>query len=474
MCFSPVVIRNPKKNPVPGLDSKFLAVPCNHCPECRMHRQDDWYVRNFFEYDMVKNSGGYAQLFTLTYRPSKLPKCTHLNIPCFSRRDIQLFLKLLRDKVGTGLRFFMASEYGDEKHRPHYHFVFYCPSHLDREFLKKSVAKSWHGGILYTSNINDGLVLDVRGIRYAAKYAVKDLLQDGWFLKQRNILKESLKMSGDMNRPSYREYCEAQLKEFEKHRPFVQTSLDFGMYFFQSEYFNRSLAEDGYVRIPSYKKVEGDKFKLPLYFERKMFYKVEKSSVHGHNVYVLTDYGRHVMDRRFKLQLEALDYRVHECINVFKSPKFLAYCYKVGFKPVSSSFNVSYDFMKCYLVYNKFHGLDIPKLIGYDLPFLDEKYTLSPRSFYRDLLSYRLYSNDSEFSLDDGVKFTELGEEHLKDMLYFFRDPAFMAFHESYTRCCDFLKSVANERQRRDESLAVQAKIYKRRMLRSKQANYVE
>lgn len=77
---------------------------------------------------------------TLTY--NKLPEHGSLQ-----KRDFQLFMKRLRKKYGSNIRFYAAGEYGPSLGRPHYHA---CLFGID--FSDKLPWKSERGNMLYTSD----------------------------------------------------------------------------------------------------------------------------------------------------------------------------------------------------------------------------------------------------------------------------------------------------------------------------------
>lgn len=476
MCLSPIRIKNPKKNPVLGMDSQFLVVPCGNCPECRMHKQDDWYVRSYFEYQDTLRNGGYVQAITLTYNETSLPRYTKFKLPGFSREHIQKFLKLVRDKVGSNLRFFMSCEYGDEKHRPHYHFLFYCSPSVDRKDLLYAVARSWHYGIIYTSNINDGLIIDVRGIRYVSKYCVKDLLQNDWFLEQRNRLKSLCKVrdSDTVKNPRYKKYI-AILKEFEKHRPFIQASMYYGYSAIRDGAFTHEEIVDGYIRLKSYSKPEGDKFKLPLYYERHLLYR-RYTSENGSPKFVLTNYGVDVMLARFKKKTDCLEFRLKELCNAVSAPAFKAMFGKYSDVPYSKLISIlspSRSFIEFYANFAKYYTFESPVEMPDSYAFLDSIPTIDIRRHYEDVV---YYSADElpEYNPVDGSLYAEIGHDFIVDLHHHFALSEFKCFHELFQDAQEFLQHVANERQREEEKLAIAAKIYKRKKMRSKHSNYLK
>lgn len=94
---------------------RTLTLPCGQCIGCRMDRARDWSTRLTHEASQHENNS----FLTLTFNDTHLPENYSVSV-----RDMQLFLKRLRKKVGT-LRFFACGEYGDINLRPHYHLAIF-------------------------------------------------------------------------------------------------------------------------------------------------------------------------------------------------------------------------------------------------------------------------------------------------------------------------------------------------------------
>lgn len=116
-----------------------IQLPCGHCESCVEKRARSWSVRCVLEaaqYD--------ANCFlTLTYSDQCLPK----NGLC--KKDLQKFIKRLRDYTGRKIRYFACGEYGEHTYRPHYHLIVFNWFPEDAKFLKDSP----YGGLLFTSSI---------------------------------------------------------------------------------------------------------------------------------------------------------------------------------------------------------------------------------------------------------------------------------------------------------------------------------
>lgn len=147
MCLSPVEIRNPyfnkkmfytslgrklHKGEVDALKptSPFLTVPCRHCEECLKSSSNAILIRAHFE-----SMTSYVYNIMLSYDNSHIPTITlssstgedvRLVYPEYSH--IQNMFKRLRndpDFQNRDFRYVVASEYGSENRRPHWHILLF-------------------------------------------------------------------------------------------------------------------------------------------------------------------------------------------------------------------------------------------------------------------------------------------------------------------------------------------------------------
>lgn len=96
---------------------KYVDVPCGKCLSCKNLYSRDWAVRCSLEAKYSKNN----YFLTLTFSDDFLPQRV-------DRKDITMFMKRLRNKLGVGVRFFACGETGEKSNRPHYHLIlFNCP-----------------------------------------------------------------------------------------------------------------------------------------------------------------------------------------------------------------------------------------------------------------------------------------------------------------------------------------------------------
>lgn len=137
-----------------------IPAPCGRCPNCLRRQRQEWFIRNKIELQNSQN--GF--FITLTYEESHLPH-SHDGLPCFSVDDIQKWLKRFRKSLNTvGVKYFLASEYGDQFGRPHYHALLYnIPKEKVNE-LHSIIARTWQKGFVSVSQITD------RRIGYVCKY----------------------------------------------------------------------------------------------------------------------------------------------------------------------------------------------------------------------------------------------------------------------------------------------------------------
>lgn len=156
------------------LDGHSIELPCGRCIGCRMRRASDWALRVMHESKLWDDNC----FVTLTYGTGKLPPNSSLE-----HRDFQLFMKRLRKKTGTEIRYYMCGEYGDENGRPHYHACLFNVDFRDRKPIGKSgsgqlfyeskeLAKLWTHGNCSVQDLTEGTA------SYCARYIMKKTLGD--------------------------------------------------------------------------------------------------------------------------------------------------------------------------------------------------------------------------------------------------------------------------------------------------------
>lgn len=94
--------------------------PCGICLHCKINRRRVWVFRLLLEQRTQKKSS----FVTLTYNDDNLVY-TDDYIQNLCKIDLQKFLKRLRKKTSTSIRYYAVGEYGDESWRPHYHLALF-------------------------------------------------------------------------------------------------------------------------------------------------------------------------------------------------------------------------------------------------------------------------------------------------------------------------------------------------------------
>lgn len=180
-CYHPFQRQDPRTN-------MTYQCPCGWCIGCRIDRRKQWQMRvdltrqSFY----VKHPDYSTYFVTLTYRDQFLPKHG------VSVHDARNFIKRLRERIyrksiwdylvshglestmdcstvekqklvpRPDLKFYLASEYGEKRGRPHYHAVIMLPKQYASE-----IRNSWPQGRVEYDFCRKG------GVRYVLKYMDK-------------------------------------------------------------------------------------------------------------------------------------------------------------------------------------------------------------------------------------------------------------------------------------------------------------
>lgn len=144
MCLSPVLIKNPNKGLhhqfsfLKDTSSDYIKVPCGHCPECAHKHQMDVLQRC-----QTMALDHHVFFGTFTYNNDMIP---HLDIPSgeidpdtgeekiYSIKyadihDFQNTIKRIRKRNAftRPFSYFVVSELGEKRGRPHFHALFFVP-----------------------------------------------------------------------------------------------------------------------------------------------------------------------------------------------------------------------------------------------------------------------------------------------------------------------------------------------------------
>nr|UQB76405.1 replication associated protein [Flumine microvirus 14] len=166
---------------------EFVRLPCGKCIACRLEYSRQWAIRGVHEASFHS-----ANCFlTLTFDDAKVDafdfEPSFDSYDCYGvddrtytlvRRDFQLFMKRLRKRFGSGIRYMHCGEYGEELGRPHHHVILFGFDFSDKVpfeeasssfMLKRSPAleELWPFGFSSVGEAN------FETIAYVARYVTK-------------------------------------------------------------------------------------------------------------------------------------------------------------------------------------------------------------------------------------------------------------------------------------------------------------
>jgi hypothetical protein len=151
-----------------------LELPCGQCVGCRLERSRQWAMRCLHEASLHQDNA----FITLTYSDSNLPRGGSLDYS-----DFQNFMKRLRKRIGTKVRFYCGGEYGQEQMRPHFHACLFGYDFPDKLYYKKTES----GESIYTSKLLESLWplglssvgnVTFQSAAYIARYCVQKVTGD--------------------------------------------------------------------------------------------------------------------------------------------------------------------------------------------------------------------------------------------------------------------------------------------------------
>ncbi len=154
----------------PKIGYEPIWLPCGQCIGCRLERSRQWAMRCMHEAQMYDRNC----FVTLTYDDEHLPPNGSLN-----KRDFQLFMKRLRKRYGSGIRYYQCGEYGELLGRPHHHAILFNFDFPDKElwsvrygvrlYRSASLEQLWPYGY---STIGD---VTFESAAYVARYCTKKI-----------------------------------------------------------------------------------------------------------------------------------------------------------------------------------------------------------------------------------------------------------------------------------------------------------
>lgn len=130
----PLVFKNP------GRGAERLQIPCGQCIGCKLEYSRQLALRATHEAQMHDVNC----FITLTYADEHLPADMSI-----TRRELDLFIKRLRKRLGIRISHMSCGEYGDENYRPHYHACIFGYDFSD----DRKIHSVRDGMPLYTSDL---------------------------------------------------------------------------------------------------------------------------------------------------------------------------------------------------------------------------------------------------------------------------------------------------------------------------------
>lgn len=153
MCISPIIIANPNFRQAgigisqyKNCETSRIQVPCGHCPQCIALRQGFYNQRV-----QMESLRSHLFMFTLTYNNESLryTDIGQYQIPYPDITDVQNMFKRMR-KSGLKFSYTFVSEYGTNRHRPHFHGIIAIRKSLSNKhysewesILKKLFLHEW-------------------------------------------------------------------------------------------------------------------------------------------------------------------------------------------------------------------------------------------------------------------------------------------------------------------------------------------
>lgn len=427
MCTNRKTIVNRTKD-FRSYDKLYIDVNCGECEECRNQRHYDFYMRIIKECSWCIENGYNIYFSTHTYDDEHLPK-TMLpifdenwkllyedEIKCFDSHDWGVYydsiVKKLRRKFGIGvngspkLRYFVASEFGSLRGRPHLHIMWFCPSVCSPADFYDIVKNSWSPrGLIFPRSLEGESVWSeklhmkkkekpfqvnrpdcnyIKASYYVAKYVCKD----NFFYSNENIVRYlkhlrykinglksiiSQKMGDEKTIDTLFKY-QTILSEFKTHLPFHHCSHGFGLSYiddFKDLDFKGKCDKliHGIDSISD--NCEIYNFRYPSYIQSKLLY----------DIYILNNFGEDYDNEKDK----GMERHVRRELNEF-GKFYMDYTHKNRLDKTEIEFRNSFDNLisnKKYIIDNK---INLPNIM------YDDKFFRNLSIYYNDIRNRVAYS----------------------------------------------------------------------------------
>ena len=143
MCLNPILIKNvnygntSKLSYIKDSSALFIPVPCGRCSVCLALKQN--YLVQRVQMEALSHDLYFG---TLTYNNESLPTVTvgEFSLNYVDISDWQKMLKMIRKHEDLPpFKYFLVTEYGGKRHRPHIHFILSFPKD-DKQILSERVS----------------------------------------------------------------------------------------------------------------------------------------------------------------------------------------------------------------------------------------------------------------------------------------------------------------------------------------------
>lgn len=468
MCYHPIDIINPSKYiSLSFRDRYVIQVPCGKCAACVTAKSSEWSFRLYYHALDTFRSNGFVLFDTLTYDNKHLPHISDyysvssdVDFPCFSSRDLRLFVADLRQrckrKYNSNFSYFIASEYGTSErhlHRPHYHVLFFVTGKINPLDFSRLVSATWNRGrtdgvpFQSATHVLDNSFTElsahaIRSLKYVSKYIQKSSKFQKEIDFRLNKIMESISnmfdnqgIEGWSQSSHYwrvRESISRKISQFHRQSTLLGASA-------LGDIDLADLFKSGKLNMPDNEFVV-KQIPLPTYYKRKLFY--ELVEIDGSKSWVPTQLGeQYILVRSSKQLIDLTDkfsaLKHHVDVN-FDSSKLADYClnFRGRFKADKPSLFV--EKMNSINLYNYVNRYDKEwfNTTGLSIRFLGNTtigYSRSRCQFLRvsDFIRKQVYFNsdyekalDSIFSycekIDKGRQRLYEYKQHLGNLLHFY------------------------------------------------------
>lgn len=307
MCLTPVTIRRTL-----GAQSYLNQVPCNHCLECVKDKQNEYIIRTIEE----QRKKGTMVFFTLTYNPDALPMTEDFEldeetgeilkdeeVQTLRRADVTLWLRLFRQKYkrqGIKLDFshLICGEYGPRTFRPHYHGIILGLTQEQVNDLMWSW-KTKYGYVCF--KFVPSLMADIEKVaRYTAKYTVKN---EEWNILPNEKCEKPRKMTSQFyGMPNEKRW--KGMVDYYLAKDVCEYDMDNPKFENKQQYYK---VVDEIIRRRKYRNGNGNEWKLPNYYRRKIFYVKDGDKVRASQIQRMVTFNvQRNFDKNLKEELHNL------------------------------------------------------------------------------------------------------------------------------------------------------------------------